>query len=77
MEVILVVAFVCFLNTLNAQVAVFSEINQMDDLRVKQVTGKDSISNASFNLRSSSAFYQWTDPNRKFWQNDLQPLQSL
>lgn len=54
-----------------AQVAVFSEINQMDDLRIKQITGKDSSSQLSFGIRSSSQFYQLVDSNRKFWKTNF------
>jgi hypothetical protein len=67
----LVIVFSSWSNKVLAQVSVFSEINQMDDLRIKQVTGKDSTSNASFNLRSSSVFYKLIDPDRKFWQKNF------
>lgn len=67
----LVIVFSSWSNEVLAQVSVFSEINQMDDLRIKQVTGKDSTSNASFNLRSSSVFYKLADPDRKFWQKNF------
>jgi hypothetical protein len=59
------------LEGVKAQVNVFSEIHQMDDLRVRQITLKDTISGYSFNLRSASSFYKMADPERKFWQKDF------
>jgi len=53
------------------QVSVFSEIGQLDDLCIRQLTGNDSTSHLSFALRSASHFYQSADPHRNFWKKDL------
>ncbi len=59
------------LQTSRGQVSVFSEINQFDDLRVRQITGKDTISNLSFAIRSSSQYYRMADSGRIFWKNNF------
>jgi hypothetical protein len=53
------------------QVSVFSEINQFDDLRVRQITGKDTTSNLSFGIRSSSQYYRMADSSRFFWKKNF------
>ena len=65
------ILLICSSSPIIAQVNVFSEIHQMDDQRIRQITGKDTISSLSFNLRSSSTFFKVVDPDRKFWKNDF------
>jgi hypothetical protein len=62
---------ICTSSSIWAQVNVFSEIHQMDDQRIHQITGKDTSSSLSFNLRSSSTFFKVVDPDRKFWNNNF------
>jgi hypothetical protein len=54
-----------------SQVNIFSAINQLDNLRAKQVTGLDSSTNSSFTIRSTSSFYKLSNSDRSFWKKKI------